>query len=166
MKLLVLTVGRPGATLQPAIAEYETRARRYWPLDLVEVRAARAGRSGNAGSDVREREAERLLARVPKGFELVALTRTGDAWSSPRLARHMQRTAVHAGVGIAFVMGGAFGLDDTLLREADRRMRLSTFTMPHDLARLVLLEQIYRAGTIIRGEPYHKGAPGTTGGAA
>jgi 23S rRNA (pseudouridine1915-N3)-methyltransferase len=55
------------------------------------------------------------------------------------------------------MIGGAFGLSDTVLKEADRRMRLSTFTLPHDFARLLLLEQLYRAGTIARGEPYHKG---------
>lgn len=156
MKLWVITIGRSGRVLEPAIAEYETRARRYWPVEVIEVKEERAGR-GRDEDAVREAEAARLLKRVPKGAELVALTRRGDAWSSERLSRHIQRSAVDASPGMAFLIGGALGLSDTILKEADRRMRLSTFTLPHDIARLLLLEQLYRAGTIARGEPYHKG---------
>jgi 23S rRNA (pseudouridine1915-N3)-methyltransferase len=156
MKLWVITVGRSGRVLEPAIAEYETRARRYWPVEVIEVKEERA-RRGLDPDAVREAEGERLLRRVPKGAEVVALTRTGDAWSSERLSRHFQRSAVQALPGTAFIIGGALGLSDTILKEAHRRMRLSTFTLPHDLARLLLLEQLYRAGTIARGEPYHKG---------
>ena len=156
MKLSLITVGRSGRVLAPAIEEYETRTRRYWPVDVIEVREEKA-RGGLTDDAVRDAEAARLLARVPKGAELIALTVRGDAWTSERLSRHIQRGAVHALPGIAFVIGGALGLGDTVLKEADRRMRLSTFTLPHDLARLILLEQLYRAGTIARGEPYHKG---------
>jgi 23S rRNA (pseudouridine1915-N3)-methyltransferase len=154
---MLIAIGRAGRVLEPAIAEYEARARRYWTLEVAEVREERA-RRGMSGSDVRDAEAERLLRRVPRDFEVIAMTRTGDAWSSERLARHIQKTALHAGAGIAFIIGGAEGLGETVLRQANRRMRLSTFTLPHDMARLVLLEQLYRAGTIARGEPYHKGA--------
>jgi 23S rRNA (pseudouridine1915-N3)-methyltransferase len=111
--------------------------RRYWPLEIHEVSEERVSR-GAQDEAVKDAEAERLLSRVPKHYELVALTRTGDAWSSRRLARHIERTAVQSGPGIAFVIGGALGLGDPLLREANRRMRLSTFTLPHDVARLVL----------------------------
>lgn len=156
MKLVLIPVGRPRRALAAAIAEYEARARRYWTLDVVEVKEERA-RRGVTDAAVLDAEAERILQRVPKGLELIALTRTGDAWSSRRLARHIERTAVAAGPGIAFAIGGALGLGDGLLRAASRRMRLSTFTLPHDMARLMLLEQLYRAGTIVRGEPYHKG---------
>ena len=156
MKLLLIAIGKTGRLLAPAIAEYEERARRYWPLDVIEVKEERA-RAGLTDDAVKDAEAERLMKRVPKGMELVALTRTGDAWTSQRLARHIERTAVQSGAGIAFVIGGSLGLGDAILRQAQRRMRLSTFTFPHDLARLILLEQLYRAGTIARGEPYHKG---------
>jgi 23S rRNA (pseudouridine1915-N3)-methyltransferase len=159
MKLWLITIGRSGRVLEPAITEYETRARRYWPVEVIEVKEERA-RRGLDEDAVREAEGVRLLKRVPKGAELVALTRRGDAWSSERLSRHIQRSAVDAAPGIAFLIGGALGLSDTILKEADRRMRLSTFTMPHDIARLLLLEQLYRAGTIARGEPYHKGRDG------
>ena len=156
MKLLLIVVGRPGRVLESAIAEYEARARRYWPLEVIEVKEERA-RSGATDEQIKNAEAERLLKRVPKGLELMALTRTGDAWTSQRLARHIEHTAVEASAGIAFMIGGSLGLADVVLRDAQRRMRLSTYTLPHDLARLILLEQLYRAGTIVRGEPYHKG---------
>ena len=159
MKLWLIAVGRSGRVLESAITEYETRARRYWPVEVIEVKEERA-RRGMSEHAVRDAEAERILRRVPKDAEIMALTRTGDAWSSERLSRHIQRSAVDASAGIAFLIGGALGLSDTILKEADRRMRLSTFTLPHDLARLLLLEQLYRAGTIARGEPYHKGRDG------
>lgn len=155
MKLWLIAVGKTGGMLQTAVAEYETRARRYWQLEVVEVKEERGGH-GVSKDDVREAEAERLLKRVPGDVELVALTRRGDAWGSDRFAALLQRAAVQAHPGFAFVIGGAYGLSDDLLRQAHRRMRLSAFTMPHDLARLVLVEQLYRAGTIVRGEPYHK----------
>ena len=156
MKIVVATVGRPGKLVQPAIEEYETRAARYWKLELAEVKGERAGQNRPV-TEVRQQEAERLRGAVPEGAEMVALTRAGDAWSSEALARYLGELALRGSTGAAFVIGGAFGLDRALLREARHRVSLSPMTMPHDLARLVLAEQLYRAGTIVRGEPYHKG---------
>jgi 23S rRNA (pseudouridine1915-N3)-methyltransferase len=154
LKLTVIVVGRPGGMLAEAIRDYETRAARYWPIEFVEVRAGR----GRDADDVRAAESARLLERVPAGVELFALMRAGgDAWSSTRLARYIGEAGVRGRSGIAFMVGGAFGLSDEVIRRADRRMRLSTLTLPHDIARLVLTEQLYRAGTISKGEPYHKG---------
>jgi 23S rRNA (pseudouridine1915-N3)-methyltransferase len=102
-------------------------------------------------------EGERLLAKVPDGFELIALDRKGVEWSSERLARHIELLGVNARPGIALMIGGAFGLAPEVLDRADRLLSLSAMTLPHELARLVITEQIYRAGTIQRGEPYHKG---------
>jgi 23S rRNA (pseudouridine1915-N3)-methyltransferase len=108
-------------------------------------------------ADIRAAEAERIMKRVPATAELVALTRGGTAWDSVELARELESRAVHGTGDVAFVIGGALGLGEEVLRSARLRLRLSDFTLPHDLARLVLLEQLYRAGTIVRGEPYHKG---------
>ncbi|CAN5849181.1 23S rRNA (pseudouridine(1915)-N(3))-methyltransferase RlmH [soil metagenome] len=156
MKITLICVGRRGGLLDAAITEYESRAGRYWSLEVVEVKEERA-RKGMTEDQVRDAEGERILKRVSRGAELVALTRRGDAWSSVRFARHLERHTVDGGANVVYVIGGAFGLSDGIIRESKRRMRLSTLTMPHDLARLVLLEQLYRAGTIIRNEPYHKG---------
>jgi 23S rRNA (pseudouridine1915-N3)-methyltransferase len=156
VKVWLISVGRPGRLLQPAMAEYETRARRYWSLELVEVREERA-RKGLSDDQVRDAETERILKRVPKAAALVVLTRTGTAWSSAEFARQLAEHALHGG-DVAFVIGGALGLGDGILAQSPQRLSLSGLTMPHDIARLVLLEQLYRAGTIVRGEPYHKGS--------
>lgn len=152
-----MTIGKPGRLLEPAIAEYEARAARYWNFEVIEVKEEPA-RKGTSAEVVRDREAERLLKRVPPGPEVIALTRVGgDAVSTERLARQFSEMARRAGPGMVFLIGGAFGLGHEVVKRADRRMRLSALTLPHDLARLVLAEQLYRAGTILRGEPYHKG---------
>ena len=150
-----MVVGKPGSLLADAIAEYEARAQRYWPLEIVEVKEERAGK-GVPISSVTLAETDRLRERLPRGATVVALTRTGDATSSERLARDIQGLAASGAPGMAFLIGGAYGLSDQVLRNADRRLRISTMTLPHDFARLILMEQLYRAGTITRGEPYHK----------
>jgi 23S rRNA (pseudouridine1915-N3)-methyltransferase len=156
VKIQVVAVGRVRGALEAAVSEYEERARRYWKLEIVEVDAGAAGRAP-AGDRVRVAEAERILARLSLGLELVALTRTGKTTSSRDLAHWLEEHAVAASPGVAFAIGGAFGLGDAVLDRAARRLSLSPFTLPHELARLVLAEQLYRAGTIVRGEPYHKG---------
>lgn len=156
MKILVIAVGRSRGALTEAIADYEERAARYWKLELAEV--AEGVKGGHPEPDrVKEAEAERILARVPDGLDLVALTREGKGMRSATLSRYLQQRAVRAHPGVAFVIGGAFGLAPSVLERADRRLSLSPMTFPHDMARLFLAEQLYRAGTIVRGEPYHKG---------
>jgi 23S rRNA (pseudouridine1915-N3)-methyltransferase len=157
LRVLVLAVGKPGAVLREAIQHYEQRAARYWPLETVEVREEKATPNSSA-ERVRALEGERLLERVPSGSDLSALSRKGTSWGSDQLARHLQRCALSAQPAV-FLIGGAFGLSDDALERATRQISLSSFTLPHELARLVLAEQLYRAGTIARGEPYHKARP-------
>jgi 23S rRNA (pseudouridine1915-N3)-methyltransferase len=156
MKVMLVAVGRPRGLLAEPIAEYERRASRYFQFQAVEVKE-QPSRREDPGSVMAE-EGKRLLARVPAGVEVVALHRSGRLWASDELALYLSELALRASPGVAFVIGGAFGLSDELLRRADHRLSLSAMTMPHELARLVLSEQIYRAGTILRGEPYHKAA--------
>ena len=156
MKVVLAIVGKAGRTFADAIEDYEKRARRYWPLEVVEVKAVKAGGS-KTDDDVRAAEADHLLARLPGDVEIVALTRAGERWSSEQLSAHLQRHAVRSSAGVAFVIGGALGLGDELIRRARHKLSLSTMTLPHDIARLIMAEQLYRAGTIARGEPYHKG---------
>ena len=156
MRVQVIVVGRAGRLLQDAIAEYEARAARYWSLQVVEVREEKA-RGANADR-VKRAEGERILQQVAEGMELVALTRGGSTWSSTELAGRLDRAAVEGRAGLAFAIGGALGLGDVVLERAACQLQLSSFTLPHELARLLLAEQLYRAGTISRGEPYHKGA--------
>ena len=154
MRFVVAVVGKPrDANLAGAIREYELRASRYWPLDVREVRDEPA-RSGTADL-AREREGERLLAGLPPNAPVVACEVTGQSMSSEEFARWMQSQRERA-VDVAIVLGGPFGLGDVVRRRATASLSLAPWTMPHELARLVLAEQVYRAGTLIRGEPYHK----------
>lgn len=154
MRVLLVVVGKPREPgLAAAIEEFETRAARYWPLDVHEVREE-PGRG--ASSDlVREREGERLLAKVPVGADLIACDVEGATMRSDAFAAWLQRTRETAR-SVAFLIGGAFGLSDAVRARARSRLSLASWTLPHELARLVLAEQLYRAGTIVGGEPYHK----------
>ena len=154
MRVVVAVVGKPrDAHLAGAIREYETRAGRYWPLQVHEVREEPA-RSGSADL-VREREGERLLAALPPGAQVIACEVNGKAMSSEAFAAWLQRLREDAR-DVAIVIGGAYGLGDAVKKRASSTLVLAPWTLPHELARLVLAEQLYRAGTILRGEPYHK----------
>lgn len=154
MRLVVAAVGKPrDRHLAAAIDEYETRAARYWPLAVAEVREA-SGR-GVSAAEARRKEGERLLERVPAGALVLACDERGDRLTSAEFAA-MLAGARDAARDVAFVVGGAYGLDDAVRRAASRSLQLAPWTLPHELARLVLAEQLYRAGTIARGEPYHK----------
>lgn len=156
MKVSVVVVGKGKGALAEAALDYEERARHYWKLSVTEV--AQGGGGAHAPADrVRAAEAERILARLPAELEVVALTRVGDAMGSRELASYLAELGTRSAPGVCFVVGGAYGLDDRVLRRARRRWSLSELTLPHEMARLVLAEQLYRAGTIVRGEPYHKG---------
>lgn len=152
MKIRVVVVGKPrDAALAVAIGEYERRAARYWPLEVHEVRAE-AGQHRQA-ADVVAREGDRLLARSVG--QIVACDESGRTMSSSAFARWLQERR-DAATDLAFVIGGAYGLAPAVRARAHHVLALAAWTLPHELARLVLAEQLYRAGTIIRGEPYHK----------
>jgi 23S rRNA (pseudouridine1915-N3)-methyltransferase len=154
VRIVVAAVGKPrDRALAAAIGEYETRAKRYWTLDVHEVREEPA-RAAPADL-VREREGERLLSRVPAGASVVACDEAGDGMTSSAFAAWLQGERERAR-DVAFAIGGAYGLSPKVREAASRRLALAPWTLPHELARLVLTEQLYRAGTIARGEPYHK----------
>jgi 23S rRNA (pseudouridine1915-N3)-methyltransferase len=153
--LTITVVGKPRhRSLGAAIEDYEARAARYWPLDVHEVKEE-AARGGVAEAIVRQREGERLRARVPSGTRLVACVAGGDAYTSEEFAAWLGRER-DGGRSIAFAIGGAYGLSPDLLAAATGTLALAPWTLPHELARLVLAEQLYRAGSMLRGEPYHK----------
>ena len=154
MHFVVGVVGKPrDANLSAAIREYETRAGRYWPLQFHEVREEPA-RSGSADL-VREREGTRLLEIIPASAQVISCDVTGRAMTSEQFARWMQDLRERAR-DVAIIIGGAFGLGANVRERATSSLSLAPWTLPHELARLVLAEQLYRAGTIGRGEPYHK----------
>jgi len=154
MRLVVAVVGKArNAALGEAIRDYETRAARYWPLDVHEVREERA--TGIPVDRVKERESVRLSEKVPERAQTVACELGGKSLSSQQFAELLQ-SAREQDRDLAFLIGGAFGLSPSVARKSTMRLSLAPWTLPHEIARLVLVEQIYRAGTIVRGEPYHK----------
>ncbi len=157
MKVYVVVVGKLRGPLEPAVREFEERASRYWKLEILEVDAGLKRGGDRSAEAVRTAEGTRITERVPQGGERWALTRTGMGLTSEALTNELHDRTLHGGGPITFLLGGAFGLERTLLDEAQRRISLSRMTLPHDLARLLLMEQLYRAGTLLRNEPYHKG---------
>ena len=153
MRLLVAVVGKPrNAALAAAIHEYETRAARYWPLDVHEVKEERAASQGS--TLVRRREGERLFEKVGSA-PIIACDPSGKSFTSEKFADWLKDER-DRGRDVAFVIGGAYGLSEEILEKSRSKMSLAPWTLSHELARLVLAEQLYRAGTIMRGEPYHK----------
>jgi len=131
---------------------YAERVRRHAELDLVELPAAKGALPP---ADARRREGEALLAKLKPESWLVALDERGTLLDSLELAR-LVATARDAGRELVFAIGGDEGLDTPVRERAWKVLALSRMTLPHRLARLVLLEQLYRAFSMLRGEPYHK----------
>lgn len=154
MRVSLVIIGRPRHSgLADAIRDYETRAARYWPLEVIEVKEE-PGR-GLSADVVRDREADRLVDRLPGEAVVVACDPGGVMMDSEAFAQWLQDQRDGAR-SVAFVIGGAHGLGPAVRQRANRRLSLAPWTLPHEVARLVLAEQLYRAGTISRGEPYHK----------
>ena len=154
MRVIVAVVGKPkDASLAGAIAEYEKRASRYWPLEVIEVREE-SGR-GASPEIVKKREGERLRERIGEPARAVVCDTGGKTLDSAQFSAWLQAER-ESGRDFAFVIGGAHGLSDELRDQARMKLSLAPWTLPHELARLVLAEQLYRAGTMVRGEPYHK----------
>ncbi len=154
MRFLIACVGRPrDRALSQAIQHYEARAARYWPIETKEVREEPA--RSTAPALVREREGQRLLDAC-EGADMIACDVTGPQMASDEFAGWMRQARERDERDVAFLIGGAFGLSDLVRARARSTLGFSRWTLPHELARLVLTEQLYRAGTITRGEPYHK----------
>jgi 23S rRNA (pseudouridine1915-N3)-methyltransferase len=137
---------------EPGVQGYAERVRRYTELELVELPAAKGALPP---ADARRREGEALLGKVRPESWLVALDERGTLLDSVELSR-LVATARDAGRELVFCIGGDEGLDPSVRERAWKVVALSRMTLPHRLARLVLLEQLYRAFSILRGEPYHK----------
>ncbi len=155
MKLLILAVGRLRSPFyRQAFEDYGRRLVHYTRFESVEVKGVKLPPKESAATrkSILAREAERLLARIPAGARTVALAEEGRTLDSAGLADLVGR---ERGGVLVFVVGGSLGLHDDLKKRADLLLSLSRMTLPHELARLVLAEQLYRAFTILRGEPYH-----------
>lgn len=162
----LVVVGSVRPPLAEAVAHYEERLAHYWKFSVDEVPAGLRSGSSADPDEVMKEEAARITARLPERADVWALAREGRGLSSSRLASLLEERRVHAAPPLALVIGGAWGLHPDLLGRASRRLRLSQMTPPHEMARLLLVEQLYRAGTILRNEPYHKARSPKAGGGA
>jgi len=159
MQILIITVGKiKEKYLQEGIAEYEKRLRPYVKLQIIEISEEKrpASTSPAVESAAKENEGERILAAIPAGSNVITLDVQGKSWSSKELAGAVGRWEISGQNQLAFVIGGDLGLSPAVLARSDLRLSLSRMTFTHPMARLLLVEQVYRAFRILRGEPYHK----------
>ncbi|MBN2415867.1 23S rRNA (pseudouridine(1915)-N(3))-methyltransferase RlmH [bacterium] len=156
MNIDIVTVGkiRQGAwhSLQQL---YLKRLKHHARMSVSEIRGIRDS-GGLAENVLIEKESELIASRIPSGSMLVALDSRGTALSSPELAEHLQRWRLQGRNRVAFAIGGAVGFSDSFLQRADFTLALSRMTLQHELAQIVLLEQLYRSFTIISGGRYHR----------
>jgi 23S rRNA (pseudouridine1915-N3)-methyltransferase len=140
--------------LAALIEEYVERIRRYCRLEIIELREA--SRDSAAGSRQRtEREGKKILKALRPEEYWIALDERGEEMTSEGFAAVLGRVLEERPAGTAFIMGGPYGLSEAVLGKAQRRLALSRMTLTHETARLVALDQIYRAFTILRGQKYH-----------
>ncbi|HVR44889.1 MAG TPA: 23S rRNA (pseudouridine(1915)-N(3))-methyltransferase RlmH [Thermoanaerobaculia bacterium] len=138
-----------------AIETYAGRIRHFYPVERVEL-APERGRKSNSDAATRKAESARLLGAIPKQGLTVVLDERGELIDSLKFARWLERATIDHPHGVNFVMGGDVGLGEEVRKRGDKVLALSPMTLPHQLARVVLLEQVYRACTLIRNLPYHK----------
>lgn len=160
MLIQIVAVGKlKEKYLIDGIAEYVKRMTPYAKLQIVEVAEEKAPERLSAAEEaqVKQREGERILAAIKSDdTHVIALAIEGEPWSSEELARHIAGLGTYGTSQLAFVIGGSLGLSEAVLQRAARRLSFGRITLPHQLMRLVLAEQVYRAYKIMRGEPYHK----------
>ena len=159
MKITLVTVGKiKEKYLEQAIAEYSKSLARYCKLEILQVADEKTpeGASAAVEEQIKEKEGERILSQVRDGSFVIALAIEGKMMSSEELAQKMDRLAVEGTSQITFIIGGSLGLSRKVLERADFLLSFSKMTFPHQLMRVILLEQIYRSYRIITGQPYHK----------
>lgn len=156
MKIRIISVGRTEDDyVRLGSARFLKRIRVYHPVEEVRVKGGRAGKSEPTGR-LLDREGERILKQVGPGDKVVLLDGQGRGMSSEAFAAFLERELTSGQGKPTFVIGGAEGVSQTVRERADRILSLSQMTLPHELARLVLLEQLYRGLTILKGKRYHR----------
>lgn len=159
MNISIVTVGKlKEKYLKAGIAEYAKRLGAYAKITEVEVADEKAPEQlSEADMEiVKKKEGERILAKIPQDAYVIALAIDGKMKTSEQLAKDMESLMTYGRSKIVFVIGGSLGLHDEVLKRADEKLSFSKMTFPHQLMKLILLEQVYRAFRIMKGEPYHK----------
>lgn len=159
MKLTLLTVGKiKEKYLKDAIAEYSKRLSKYCKLEIIEVPDEKTPdqASDTVEQMIRDKEGERILKYVREDAFVITLEIHGRQLSSEELADKLEQLGISGKSHIIFIIGGSIGLGKAVLKRSDFALSFSKMTFPHQLMRVILLEQIYRSYRIIHGEPYHK----------
>lgn len=159
MKITLITVGKiKEKYLKDAIAEYTKRLSKYCKLDIVEVSDEKTPDQASEAveNDIRTKEAERILKYVKEQAYVITLEIAGKQLASEALAHKIEQLGVQGQSHIIFIIGGSIGLGEVILKRSDFALSFSKMTFPHQLMRVILLEQIYRSYRIMQGEPYHK----------
>ena len=159
MKITLLTVGKiKEKYLRDGIAEYAKRLGRYCRLEIIEVADEKTPDNASAAQEyqIKEVEGERLLRYIKDTDYVMALAIDGKMLDSVELSEKLERLFVQGKSILVFVIGGSLGLSEEVLCRADYRLSFSKMTFPHQLMRMILLEQLYRSFRISKGEPYHK----------
>lgn len=159
MKVTLITVGKiKEKYFRDAIEEYAKRLSKYCKLDVIEVADEKTPDKISYAQEaaIREKEADRILKHIREDAFVYTLEILGEKMDSISFAKQIENIGIGGQSHIQFVIGGSLGLHESVSKRADRKISFSDMTFPHQLMRVILLEQIYRAYRIICGEPYHK----------
>ncbi len=159
MKITIIGVGKIKEKFYTqAIAEYTKRLSRYCKLQIIEVADEKTPDACSSREQelIKDKEGERIMKALPDDAFVCALAIDGKAYDSPGLASFIEKLGISGVSHIIFVIGGSLGLSEQVLKKADAHLSFSALTFPHQLMRVILLEQIYRSFRIIHHEPYHK----------
>ena len=143
------------AELTVVFERYFNRVKHFFPIELIEI-APERGRQAQSDASIMRAQSARLLAAIPDRGYTVVLDERGQVLDSLKFAKWIEKLTIDQPHGVNFVVGGDLGFDDTVRRRADKLLSLSPMTLPHQLARVLLMEQIYRACTLMRNIAYHK----------
>lgn len=159
MHITIIAIGKlKEKYLRDGINEYLKRLQSYAKVEIVELADEKEPYNASAAEEeqIKIKEGERIKAKIKPDSYLIALAIEGKQFTSPALAQKIDSLASSGNSHLTFIIGGSLGLSDDILKSADLLLSFSELTFPHQLMRLILLEQIYRSFRIIKGEPYHK----------
>ena len=159
MKITLVVVGKiKEKFFAEAILEYEKRLSRYCKLEILQVADEKTPEKASKAQErqIKESEGQRILAQIKDGAYVIALAIKGQMASSEELAEKLKQLGICGKSHVVFIIGGSLGLSEAVLKRADEQLSFSYMTFPHQLMRVILLEQIYRGFRIMAGEPYHK----------
>lgn len=159
MNIRIIGVGKiKEKYIQQGIEEFEKRLKRYCNLNIIEVNDEKAPEnlSDKEMEIVKQKEGERILSKIPQNSFIISLEIVGKQLSSDDLSKKIEDLMINGINDITFIIGGSLGLSKEVLNRSHFKLSFSKMTFPHQLMRLILLEQIYRGFRIIKGEPYHK----------